>query len=210
MNVRSYPVGMIGTNCYLLMDDATRTCALVDPGDEGALLLTKVKESGYELKMLLLTHGHFDHVTAVPALLKEYPDLPVYVKEEDYEDVVTGGGFSRGTGPIASVVFYKEGDTVTLGGLTITVLETPGHTPGSVTLKVGDDTLFTGDTLFSGSCGRTDFPGGNYAQMMQSLARLGNLPGDYAVYPGHENATTLDKERKINYYMKEALSQYPQ
>ena len=206
MNITSYPVGMIGTNCYLLTDETAKVCALVDPGDEGALLLSKVRASGCELKMILLTHGHFDHVTAVPEILKAYPGLPVYIHEKDYDDAVNGGGFAPGTGPIPSVVYYKEGDTVTLGSLIITVMETPGHTPGSVTLKVGDTDLFTGDTLFAGSCGRTDFPGGSYAQMMTSLARLGKLAGDYKVWPGHESASTLERERQVNYYMKEALS----
>ncbi len=210
MIVRSYHVGLIGTNCYLLMDDTTHTCALIDPGDEGEFLVGKVRESGCELKMILLTHGHFDHVTAVPDVLRAYPGLPVYIHERDYNDATTGGGFSEGIGPIASAVYYKEGDTIQLGSLTITVLETPGHTRGSVTLKVGDEALFTGDTLFAGSCGRTDFPGGSYAQMLHSLARLGRLPGDYKVYPGHESHSTLERERAVNYYMKEAMSKLPQ
>lgn len=210
MKVRSYHVGLIGTNCYLLMDDDAGVCALIDPGDEGEYLAGRVKECGCELKMILLTHGHFDHVTAVPDILKACPGVPVYIHELDYSDAVTGGGFSEGIGPVDTVVYYREGDAIQLGGQTITVLETPGHTRGSVTLKVGDALLFTGDTLFAGSCGRTDFPGGSYAQIMCSLARLGRLSGDYTVYPGHEGATTLDKERKVNYYMKEALAKTPQ
>ena len=109
-------------------------------------------------------------------------------------------------GVIDSLNYYDEGDTLPLGSLTISVLYTPGHTAGSVTLKVGD-ALFVGDTLFAGSCGRTDLPGGSYSEIMASLARLGRLEGDYQVCPGHEGATTLDAERRGNYYMNEALNQ---
>ena len=97
--------------------------------------------------------------------------------------------------------FYDEGDTVELGHLKIDVLRTPGHTPGSVTLRV-EDVLFTGDTLFRGSCGRTDFPGGSFGDMQRSLKRLADLPGDYRVYPGHEGSSTLDYERKYNPFMQ--------
>mgnify|MGYP002803226893 CR=1 FL=1 len=100
---------------------------------------------------------------------------------------------------------YGEGDTLTLGSLTISVLHTPGHTPGGVCLQV-EDALFTGDTLFQGSMGRTDFPGGSYEQLMASLKRLGQLPGDYHVLPGHMGASTLETERKTNYYMREAMA----
>ena len=99
---------------------------------------------------------------------------------------------------------YGEGDQVELGGLTIDVLHTPGHSKGSVTLKVGD-VLFTGDTLFQGSMGRTDLRGGSYEAIMASLKRLGELPGDYHVCPGHMGLSTLERERKTNYYMQEAL-----
>ena len=209
MKVRSYPVGPIGTNCYLLTDEEAGVCALVDPGDDGAFLLDKAAETGCELKLILLTHGHFDHVTGVPEILARRPGLPVYLHPADRKDAEEGGGFTSGIGRVDSMIPYGEGDTVTLGGLTIRVLHTPGHTPGSVTLMVGD-VLFTGDTLFAGSCGRTDFPGGSYAQMMASLARLARLEGVFQVYPGHEGASTLERERRQNYFMREALEQAAQ
>ena len=101
---------------------------------------------------------------------------------------------------------YDEGDTLPLGGLTIHVLHTPGHSKGSVTLRVGD-VLFTGDTLFAGSCGRTDLAGGSYEEIMSSLARLGRLEGDYHVCPGHDMTSTLERERQLNPFMQEALRQ---
>ena len=100
--------------------------------------------------------------------------------------------------------YYKEGDRLTLGGLTITVLETPGHSRGSVCLVVGD-VIFSGDTLFHGSCGRTDFAGGSYEDILRSLKKLAQLPGQYQVYPGHDRSTNLDFERRVNPYVKQGL-----
>ena len=171
------------------------------PGGSADLILNKIKQEKLDVKMILLTHGHFDHVMGVPDLLAAYPDLPVYITETDYPEARDGGQFGYRMGEVSSVQFYDEGDTVELGGLKIDVLRTPGHTPGSVTLRV-EDVLLTGDTLFCGSCGRTDFPGGSYADMQRSLKRLADLPGDYRVYPGHEGSTTLDYERKYNPFMQ--------
>ena len=202
MKLESLTVGLIGTNCYLLWDEsAGNAAAIVDPGGSADLILNKIKQDKLDVKMILLTHGHFDHVMGVPDLLEAYPDLPVYITETDYPEARDGGQFGYRMGEVSSVHFYDEGDTVELGGLKIDVLRTPGHTPGSVTLRV-EDVLFTGDTLFCGSCGRTDFPGGSYADMQRSLKRLADLPGDYRVYPGHEGSTTLDYERKYNPFMQ--------
>ena len=101
--------------------------------------------------------------------------------------------------------YYQEGDTLTLGSLTILVMETPGHSPGSVTLQVGD-VLFTGDTLFAGDCGRTDLRGGSYEEILASLKRLGQLEGNFHVCPGHGETSTLDRERKVNPYLREAMA----
>lgn len=202
MKLESLTVGLIGTNCYLLWDEsAGNAAAIVDPGGSADLILNKIKQEKLDVKMILLTHGHFDHVMGVPDLLEAYPDLPVYITETDYPEARDGGQFGYRMGEVSSVQFYDEGDTVELGGLKIDVLRTPGHTPGSVTLRV-EDVLLTGDTLFCGSCGRTDFPGGSYADMQRSLKRLADLPGNYRVYPGHEGSTTLDYERKYNPFMQ--------
>lgn len=203
MYVDRMPVGVIGTNCYVLGDEKTGSLAIIDPGDEADSIEKMVKKSGMEVKMVLLTHGHFDHVTGLPGVLKLHPGIPVYLNELDYKEACAPNQFSNGIGEIPNVHFYGEGDTVQLGELTIEVLSTPGHTPGSVTLKV-EDALFTGDTLFAGSCGRTDFAGGSQKDMMNSLKRLAELPGDYAVYPGHEGISRLSEERKYNSFMKYA------
>ena len=202
MKLDSLAVGLIGTNCYLLYDEtAGNAAAIVDPGGSADQILAKIKQDNLDVKMILLTHGHFDHVLGVPDLLAVYPDLPVYITEADYPEARDGGQFGYSMGEVASVRFYDEGDTVELGNLKIDVLRTPGHTPGSVTLRV-EDVLLTGDTLFCGSCGRTDFPGGSFGDMQRSLKRLADLPGDYRVYPGHEGSTTLNYERKYNPFMQ--------
>ena len=204
MYLKSIPVGMIGTNCYLLGDEDTKSLAIIDPGDDAQDIERLVRQSGMEVKMILLTHGHFDHVTGVPEVLELHPGIPVYLNKKDQALTLEPSQFSNGIGPIDTMKFYDEGDTVQLGNLTIQVLATPGHTPGSVTLLCGD-AMFSGDTLFAGSCGRTDFPGGSYKAMMSSLRRLAMLPGDYKVYPGHESFSTLDRERKYNSFMNAAL-----
>lgn len=205
MKIDSLCVGPIGTNCYILQDEAAKLCAVIDPGDEAERILAAVENTGCTPAMILLTHGHFDHYTAVPGLLGKYPDLPVYINEKDVTDKAAGGFdllFPR-LGE-RNQRYYKEGDTLTLGGLKIAVLETPGHSRGSVCLVVGD-AIFSGDTLFRGSCGRTDFAGGSYTDILQSLKKLAQLPGQYRVYPGHDRATDLDFERRVNPYVKQGL-----
>lgn len=201
MIVKSVTVGPIGTNCYLLGDEAAGVCALVDPGDEADQVRTMVKDSGLTLESILITHGHYDHTGAVAALLETWPQVPVYIHRADGEGAVPSVFPPL---PAASLRFYDEGDVVPVGSLKVEVLHTPGHSKGSVTLKV-EDVLFTGDTLFAGSMGRTDFAGGSYEEIMASLARLGALEGDYHVCPGHMALSTLDRERKTNYYLQEAL-----
>lgn len=203
MKVTVMQVGPIGTNCYLLEDEATHQAALIDPGDEAPRILKMVEERGVSLTYILLTHGHYDHTTAVPEIKKALPHVQVYIHQAD------ANGAGSTLFPLASqlddLLLYDEGDTLQLGDLTIEVLHTPGHSRGSVTLKVGD-ILFTGDTLFCGSCGRTDLRGGSYAEILSSLKRLAQLEGDYHVCPGHDVSSTLERERRQNPFVLEALA----
>lgn len=202
MKVSVMQVGPIGTNCCFLQDEESGLMAIIDPGDDWERILHQVKKAEGEVKYILLTHGHYDHTTAVPDLVKALPGVQVYIHQAD------ANGAGSQLFPLAAQVKdlnnYDEGDTLPLGSLTIEVLHTPGHSKGSVTLKVGD-VLFTGDTLFCGSCGRTDLRGGSYEEIMASLKRLGELEGDFHVCPGHDRTSTLERERKYNPFLLEAM-----
>ena len=203
MKVKVMQVGPIGTNCYILEDEETGKAAIIDPGDEANRILKVIREDGVEVEKILLTHGHYDHTTAVPALHKALPQAAIYIHQADANGA--GSRLFPLAGQVKGLRYYGEGDTVTMGSLTIQVMETPGHSPGSVTLKVGD-VLFTGDTLFCGSMGRTDLQGGSYNQIMASLKRLGGLEGDFYVCPGHDSTTTLEQERQQNPFLREAMA----
>ena len=206
MKVLSAMVGPIMTNCYILCDEAAKVCAVIDPGDEPKRIEAMIASCGCSPIMILLTHGHFDHCTGVAGLLEKWPDLPVYIHEADVTDGV-GGELTFRRLDEKNQRYWHEGDTLTVGGLTLRVMETPGHSRGSVCLLVeGQGVIFSGDTLFRGNCGRCDFPGGDYRAMLRSLARLGRLEGQYQVYPGHEAATDMEYERKYNPYMKQGLT----
>lgn len=200
MKIQSLCVGPIGTNCYILEDESTHQAAVIDPGGDAPRLLSALK--GADVRYILLTHGHYDHTGAAAELAAAFPEAKVCIHRQDYEDADPSLFPLRGELP--SVQFYGEGDLLTLGELTLEVLHTPGHSEGSVTLKCAD-VLFCGDTLFAGSCGRTDFPGGDTGKMMASLRRLGALGGDLRVLPGHMELSSLDRERRTNPYLRQAM-----
>ena len=204
MKIITMQVGPLGTNCYLLCDEEAKACAVVDPGGDGDVVAKVIADSGCTLTGVYLTHGHYDHTGGVAQLQEVYPDVPVYLNEKDAIDPALAAQWMMPQmgGNIHS---YDEGDALTVGGLQVSVLATPGHTPGSVTLLC-QDAMFAGDTLFAGSCGRTDFPGGDMDAMMQSLRRLAQLEGDYRVLPGHMGESTLTRERGSNPYLRHALS----
>ena len=203
MQVKVLQVGPIGTNCYLLEDEKAHVAAVIDPGDEAGRILQVIKDDGVDVKYILLTHGHYDHTTAVPELHQALPQAEIYIHKADANGA--GSRLFPLAGQIPDLKFYDEGDALALGDMTIQVLHTPGHSKGSVTLKVGD-VLFCGDTLFAGSCGRTDLAGGSYDEIMASLKKLGELPGDYHVCPGHDVTSTLERERRSNPFLREAMS----
>ena len=203
MEIKTLQVGPIGTNCYLLCDEAEKRCAVIDPGGHAVQVAAAVDQSGCVPAPILLTHGHYDHTGGVADLQAQWPEVPTYLSRRDQ-----GAGDSymlQLFPPVANAKDYDEGDTVRVGSLTLEVLATPGHSEGSVTLRCGD-VLFCGDTLFAGSCGRTDFPGGSMKKIMVSLKRLGQLEGNLTVYPGHMEGSTLDQERSWNPYLRQAMN----
>lgn len=198
MKIAVMQLGSYGTNCYIVWDEVTKNAAVIDPGDEAPSVLQTLQKEGLHLQMILLTHAHFDHIGAVDAI-QAATGCKIYLHKAD----LTLPPEMTGTTPHPTD-FYGEGDTVTLDSIVFHVLHTPGHTPGSVCL-IADDVMFSGDTLFAGSCGRTDFPGSSWMQMESSLRKLYNLSGDYTVLPGHMGSSTLERERKTNFFMMQAL-----
>lgn len=200
MNIKLMQVGPIGTNCYILEHD--NKIAVIDPGDEAGRILAELKKADAQVEYILLTHGHYDHTTAVPELHQALPQAKIYIHQADANGA--GSRLFPLAGQVDDLLLYDEGDALPLGDLTIEVLHTPGHSPGSVTLKAGD-ALFTGDTLFAGDCGRTDLRGGSWEEILVSLGRLGRLEGNYHVLPGHEGTSDLDTERQVNRYLREGM-----
>ena len=202
MKVKLMQVSPMGTNCYILIDEGTNKAAVIDPGGDAPRIADALKGDGVTLEYILLTHGHYDHTTGVPELHEMYPDAKIYIHQADANGA--GSRLFPLAGEVDELLLYGEGDKLTLGGLTIDVLHTPGHSKGSVVLKV-EDVLFCGDTLFCSSMGRTDLPGGSYTEIMASLKRLGELEGNFHVCPGHDITSTLDRERKTNPFLLEAM-----
>ncbi len=193
MNISKLTLGMYQTNTYFVSNGGH--CAVIDPGYEPETILEYVNSRNLTVDAILLTHGHFDHVGAVKELVLEW-ECPVYLHEADLSmpPMMTAG-------QLYYTNLYDEGDIVEAAGVSFHVLHTPGHTPGSVCLLT-ENAMFSGDTLFAGSCGRTDLPGGSSADMKKSLARLAELSVDCAVYPGHGGSTSLAEERRYNPYLK--------
>ena len=194
-NIKRLVLGPLETNCYILYAENRDDCLVIDPGYEPEQVLSAVNSLGKTVAAILLTHGHFDHVGGVREIFAQ-TDCDIYLCPAD---CVMPEHMTAGT--LCYTNSYQEGDRVNLAGLTLQVLHTPGHTPGSVCLMC-EDNLFVGDTLFAGSCGRTDLPNGDWDELVQSLARLKALEGDYAVYPGHGGPTRLSIEQAYNPYMR--------
>lgn len=202
MKVKMMQVGPIGTNCYILEDETAKKAAVIDPGDEADRILEQLNQLDAQVEYILLTHGHYDHTTAVPELHEALPNAKIYIHPADAHGA--GSRLFPLAGQVDGLLNYTEGDTLPLGNLTLEVLHTPGHSPGSVTLKVAD-ALFTGDTLFAGDCGRTDLRGGSWEEILASLGRLGRLEGNYYVLPGHMDTSDLNTERQVNPYLRQGM-----
>ena len=210
MKITTLQVGPICTNCYILQDETQKLCAVIDPGDEGGRIADAVQATGSKPLFILLTHGHGDHTGGIAALERRIPGLPVSISAAEpvgavfpSEAMIPSDLFAPLPAGV-EVRHYRDGDTLAVGSLTVQVLATPGHSEGGVSLLVGD-ALFCGDTLFAGSCGRTDLPGGSVPKILSSLGRLGRLEGNLRVYPGHMESSTLDRERGSNPYLMHAL-----
>ncbi len=206
MTVEMYVVGQVQTNCYFVGNEETKELLIVDPGDMGSALIQKVKEGNWNLVAILLTHGHFDHVGGVKALVEEF-DVPVYIHEEDkktLEDPTYNVSWMIGKEECYQASeFLKDEQELDLAGFHIRVLFTPGHTPGGCCYYFPyQEVVFTGDSLFCGSIGRTDFKGGSMSQLVRAVKdKLMVLPERTTVYPGHNDVTSIESERMYNPYL---------
>ena len=198
MLIKTIPVGQLETNCYVVTDEQTLDCAVIDPGDESNSILDYLESNHLRCRAILLTHGHYDHTGAADSL-REETGATVYMNRLD--DRKNSDDYVFPYTLPENGKYYGDGDAVEISGLRFEVIATPGHTRGGVTLRCGN-ALFTGDTLFKGSCGRTDLPGGDMDEELESLNKLCSLPGDYEVYPGHMDSSTLSRERLFNYYCR--------
>ncbi|MBR4308212.1 MAG: MBL fold metallo-hydrolase [Oscillospiraceae bacterium] len=192
MKLVTLVLGDYQVNCYLVSDDSGKT-VIIDPGYEAEKILRVVKEKELQIEAIFLTHGHFDHIGAVKPLSQAL-GCAVYLQPKE---VTLPPYLTQGL--LHYTEEYGQDDEITVGALSFRVLETPGHTNGSVCLLC-EDCIFTGDTLFAGSCGRTDL-GGSMLEMLSSLKKLSDLKGNYKVFPGHGPATDLDYERENNPYI---------
>lgn len=207
--VKKLVVGPIEENCYIvyLDGDSDRTCFLVDPGAGGSRIVNALKSLEKTPAAIFLTHGHFDHIMAVDWILKEFPGLPVYAWErekevlEDPEKSMLSGMANNYT--LKDICYLADGSVTEAGGIPVRLIGTPGHTAGSASYYLeAEDILFSGDTLFRESAGRTDFPTGNDRLIRESiLGKLAILPENTRVYPGHGEETEIGHEKKFNFIM---------
>lgn len=207
MRLSTHVVTDFYTNCYVLQDEGTGRTAIIDPGEFGDSLREQIDRigTGY-IDYILLTHCHLDHIMGA-AELHDYTGAPVAIFSADvpglsdpFINCMSFFGTMQGKMPQADIILH-DGDTLQLGDLTIKIIHTPGHTIGSACFAV-EDTIFSGDTLFRESCGRIDLPTGSSSQLVASLHKLAELEGDYKVYSGHGEPTTLEYERHNNIYIQ--------
>lgn len=205
-------VGQVQTNCYVVINEENKECFIIDPGASAKQLAERIRKDELTPVAVLLTHGHFDHAGAAEELAKEF-DIKVYAHEAEkdtLENPQKNVSWMVGASETYHVdVYLKDDEVITLAGFEIKVLHTPGHTEGGCCYYVSaEDVIFTGDTLFAQSVGRTDFPGGSMSQIVRSITEKlmslnepGNLETDIMVYPGHNDPTTIETERMNNPYL---------
>jgi len=207
MNIEVLHVGPLGTNCYVVWDD-NDVCAVVDIGGQADRVAEFIEEKHLKPSHILLTHGHGDHIGGVEGFLTMYPHVQVAMAEEDVE-MITDRMKSMADpcnceqSEFTPDILVHEGDVIKVGDMDFHVLKTPGHTEGGVTYIYGK-MMFTGDTLFAGSMGRTDLYGASNEKMAESLKKLGSIEGYYVVLPGHGTASNLEDERRANPFIKKA------
>ncbi|MBV4415911.1 MBL fold metallo-hydrolase [Clostridium tyrobutyricum] len=200
MEIKRLSLGDYAANCYIVLDTDSNECAVIDPGANSNIIKRTLDDMNiHNIKFILLTHGHADHTQAAVDIKNIY-NAPIYINQEDYK-MMESGSFMYGNIHKDIDKFIKDGDMLTLGNMNIKVIHTPGHTPGGVSFLIGD-ALFTGDTLFAGSIGRTDMLGGNFKTLIDSIkGKLMKLSDDIIVLPGHQGKSSIGNERENNPFL---------
>lgn len=206
MKIERFVMGMVSTNCYLIINEETKETVIVDPADCPQRFTDHIAEEGLKIVAVILTHGHYDHIMGIPELLKHYP-VPVYACQEE-KQVLTDpranlSAMSGGSYVYDGATYVKDGQVLELAGCQFKVMHTPGHTPGGCCYYIeSEKILLSGDTLFCGSVGRTDFPGGSMSDLVRGIKeKLMVLPDDVQVLPGHMDLSTIGFERANNPFL---------
>lgn len=200
------PAGVYAANCYLVYEENNREAIIIDPGGDADDIIVKVEELGLDAKYIILTHGHGDHIAGVEAI-KDRFNIPVAIHKKDKDiledsDRNFSSTMAMGAVEVVADILLEEGDRIEFGGLIGKIIHTPGHTPGGITINI-ENCLFTGDTLFAGSIGRTDFPGGSFEDIINSIKdKLLIYPDETLVYPGHGVSSTIKGEKDNNPFLK--------
>lgn len=196
----------MGENTYILGDENTKKCAVIDPGGSIIDIFNVIKQHEFTVEYIILTHGHGDHICRVPEIKeKTNAKIVAHVKEEEVLIDRVKNLSAQLPGPLVEFdadIYVDEGDIIELGGLKLKIIHTPGHTKGGMSIKVGEN-IFTGDTLFASGIGRTDFYGGDYKQIMKSLKKLAKYDDNAVIYPGHGPESTIGVEKRVNPYMQQ-------
>jgi hydroxyacylglutathione hydrolase len=216
MKLNYVVVGLLETNCYIC-SNSKKEAIVIDPGFEPGKILNEIKKDNLDVKFIILTHGHFDHINAVSEVKEVYSDAKIYIHEKDIEWYKRGKQIAKDSFGITfadmsmpdtkDLEYMKEGDVIKLDEISLKVMHTPGHSAGCVSLIDEDDKIvFSGDTLFNGAIGRTDLIGGSSSDILISIKeKLFRLDGDYKVYPGHGSFTTIGEEKKHNPYISDKI-----
>ncbi len=206
MRVERIPAGIYAANCYLVYSENTKEGIVIDPGGDADDIMTRINDIGLDIKYIVLTHGHGDHIAGINDL-KNFIDAPVAIHKKD-EYMLRNGDknlsslMAMGTIEVSADILLEDGDEISFGDLIAKVIYTPGHTLGGISLKIGDS-IFTGDTLFAGSIGRTDFAGGSYEDIISSIKNKILIYSDNTIiYPGHGPVTTIEREKATNPFVR--------